>query len=183
MSQSLTQTQSILRLDVTYSEAAGVQPTPKSSQGCDAPEFAKSLERLFNKFDSNADSFSIVETQGAVYASGTITIASTGPTNTETMTIAGVTITATSGSASNNHFVVSSTPSIAAANLAACINASTSLTGIVTATSALGVVTVTAAAPGLIGNGLVMANVNLANTTVVSFANGAGTIYTSACGF
>lgn len=115
---------------------------------------------------------------GAVKASGTITTASTGSTATQTMTIAGVTLTAVASGATNNQFNVSTTPGTQATNIAAAINASTTLAGRVTATAALGVVTVTAEVPGLIGNGLVMANVNLANVTVVNFANGLdGTAY------
>lgn len=117
---------------------------------------------------------------GAVQASGTITIASTGPTNNQTCTIAGVTFTAkTSGAVpANGEFNISATPATVATNLAAAINAVTSLSGVVSATSLLGVVTVTAAVPGTIGNGIVMANVNLSNTTFVTLANGSnGTAY------
>jgi len=115
---------------------------------------------------------------GAVKAAGTVTFASTGPTNGQTCTLFGVTFTAVTSSATGNQFNISSTPATVAANLASAINAATSLAGIVTATSALGVVTVSAVVPGKIGNGLVMANVNLSNTTIVSLASGAdGTAY------
>jgi len=115
---------------------------------------------------------------GAVKASGTITVATGGSTNNQTMTICGVTLTAKTSSTANNEFTISATAATQAANMAAAINASTNLAGIVTATSALGVVTVTAVVPGKIGNGLVMANVNLSNVTAVSFANGIdGTAY------
>jgi len=115
---------------------------------------------------------------GAVLASGTVTFASTGPTNGQTCTIAGVTFTAVTSGATGNQFNINSTPATVAANLASAINAATSLAGIVTATSLAGVTTISAVVPGLIGNGLVMANVNLSNTTIVSFANGAdGTAY------
>ena len=112
--------------------------------------------------------------ENVVQASGTITIASTGPTNGETCTIAGVTITAeTSGAVlASGQFNISSTPTTCASNIAACLNATTALAGILTATSALGVVTVTITDHGASGNGIVMANVNLANTTFVSFAGG-----------
>jgi len=116
---------------------------------------------------------------GAVKASGTVTFASTGPTNGQTCTLFGVTFTAVTSGATGNQFNISATPATVAANLASAINAATSLAGIVTATSLLGVVTVTAVVPGKIGNGLVMANVNLSNTTFSSLANGAdGTAYT-----
>lgn len=115
---------------------------------------------------------------GALQAHGTITFASTGPLNGQTMTICGVTFTAKTSASLPNEFTRSNTPSVDAVNLAAAINASADLVGIATASAALGVVTVTAVVPGLIGNGLVQANVDCANTTVVSFASGTdGTAY------
>lgn len=115
---------------------------------------------------------------GAVQASGTITQTSTGAANSQTCTICGITFTAKTSGATGNEWNRDNDVSISAANLAAAINASASLTGIVTATALVGVVTVKAVVPGLIGNGLVMANVNLANTTIVSFAAGTdGTAY------
>lgn len=115
---------------------------------------------------------------GAVQASGTITQTSTGAANNETCTICGVTFTAKTSGATGNEWNRNNTVSVSAANLATAINASADLTGIVTALASEGVVTLTAVVPGLIGNGLVMANVNLANTTIVSFADGSdGTAY------
>lgn len=115
---------------------------------------------------------------GAVQASGTITFASTGPTNGQTGTICGVTFTAVNATPGDNEFIRSNTPAVNATNLAAAINASEDLAGIVTASANLAVVTVTCVVPGAIGNGLVMASVNWSNTTVVSFAGGDdGTAY------
>lgn len=106
---------------------------------------------------------------GAVAGSATFTFASTGPTNGQTCTICGVTFTAVTSDATGNQFNINATASVVAANLALAINAAASMAGILTASSALGVCTLTAAVPGKIGNGLVTANVNLANTTVASF--------------
>lgn len=115
---------------------------------------------------------------GAVQAAGTVTFASTGPTNGQTCTICGVTFTAVTSGATGNQFNINATPATVAANLVTAVNAATSLAGIVTATRALGVVTLTAVVPGKIGNGLVMANVNLSNTTFANFSAGAdGTAY------
>lgn len=116
---------------------------------------------------------------GAVKAAGTATFTGAGPANGETCTVCGVTITAVTADAGENEFDISATPATVAANFAAAINESSDLTGIVTAEAELGVVTVSAVVPGLIGNGLVMADVDLANTAIVSFADGAdGTAYT-----
>lgn len=115
---------------------------------------------------------------GAAQAAGTVTFASTGPTNGQTCTICGVTFTAVTSGATGNQFNISATPATVAANLVTAINAATSLSGIVTATALLGVVTVKPVVPGKVGNGLVMANVNLSNTTIVSFTGGTdGTAY------
>jgi hypothetical protein len=109
-----------------------------------------------------------------VAASGTITSAGAATAN-QTMTVAGQTLTAkTSGAVpANGEFNLSATVGTQATNIAAAINAVVALSGIVTATAALGVVTVTSSVAGVIGNGLVMANVNLGNVTVVTFASGA----------
>lgn len=111
---------------------------------------------------------------GAVKAAGTITVTSTGPTNSQTMTVCGQTLTAkTSGAVpADGEFNISATPATVATGIAAAINAVVALQSICTATAALGVVTVTAIDPGAMGNGLVQANVNLSNTTVVSFTGG-----------
>jgi phage tail sheath gpL-like len=116
---------------------------------------------------------------GAVQATGSIVQSSTGAANNQTLTICGVTFTAKTSGASGNEWNRNNTVATSAANLAAAINASEDLTGIVTATADSGTVTLTAVVPGLIGNGLVAANVDCANTTVNSFADGEdGTAYT-----
>lgn len=120
---------------------------------------------------------------GAVQAQGTVTFASTGPTNGQTCTLCGVTFTAVTSGATGNQFNISATPAVVAANFASAVNAATSLKGLITATSLLGVVTVTAAVPGTVGNGLVIANVNLANATFSTLAAGAeGTPYSISLG-
>lgn len=121
---------------------------------------------------------------GAVRASGTVTFASTGPTNNQTCTIAGVTWTAkTSATPLAAEFTRSDTPATVAANLAAAINAYVAFNGILTASASLGVVTIYCSVPGKVGNGITMANVNLSNTTIVTFAGGTeGTQYSMAFG-
>lgn len=116
---------------------------------------------------------------GAVQATATITSTGTAA-NDETMTLAGQTITAkTSGAvAADGEFNISGTVGTQAANIAAAINAMPALVGIVSAVANAGVVTVTAAVPGLIGNGLQIADVDLANVAVSAFSGGLdGTAY------
>ncbi len=111
---------------------------------------------------------------GGVQAAATLT--STGAaTATETLTIANVVFTARASGATGNEFNVSGTVGTQAANIAAAINASADLAGIVTATALLGVVTITAVYPGTLGNGLQISE-TLTNVTLSAFAGGtAGT--------
>lgn len=115
---------------------------------------------------------------GAVKATATMTVTSTGSANDETCVVAGVTFTAKTSGATGNQFNISTTPATQAANMVAAFNASSDLSGIVTATSLLGVVTITSVVPGVVGNGLVASDA-LANVATVSFTGGSnGTAYT-----
>lgn len=116
---------------------------------------------------------------GAVQASGTLTVSSTGPLNNETAVVAGTTITGkTSGAvAANGEFNISTTPATAAANIVTAINSVASLVGVVTATSNLGVVTITSSVPGLVGNGLILTEA-MTNVAAAAFSGGTnGTVY------
>ena len=106
---------------------------------------------------------------GPVSATSTWTFASTGPTNTQTCTVANITFTAVTSGATGNQFNISSTPATVAANFAAAINGSTNLKGICTANAVSGVVTLTSVVPGLIGNGIQTGVGTLSNVTVVAF--------------
>lgn len=88
---------------------------------------------------------------GAVAATGTVTFSSV--VATDTVTINGVVFTG-NASPSANQFKTGSGDTVAAASLAAAINASATgnAVNVVTATSAAAVVTVTAIAPGNSGN-------------------------------
>lgn len=103
----------------------------------------------------------------ATAASGTLTVATGGSSNNQTCSVAGVTLTAkTSGAVpANGEFNISATAATQATNMAATINATTTLSGIVTATSALGVVTIRAATKGKMGNGLALSEGSLSNVT------------------
>lgn len=115
---------------------------------------------------------------GAARATASITSTGTA-TAAQTMTLCNVTLTAIApGTPAENEFVVSATVGTQAANIAACINASSDLAGIVTAEANAGVVTVTSVVPGLVGNGLEIVDVDLGNVTVAAFAGGVdGTAY------
>lgn len=117
---------------------------------------------------------------GAVKATGTIVSTGTAANN-ETATILGQTVTAkTSGAVlADGEFNISATPATQAASIAAMINAMPEFTGIITAeVTSGGTVTVTASTPGVIGNGLYMVDVNLANVAITTFSGGSnGTSY------
>lgn len=130
-----------------------------------------SISNYFGALMGGNESAEVTVNVGAVSAAGTIT--STGAaTAAQTMTLLNVTLTAVGSAPAANQFVVSATPATQAANIAAAINASASFAGKVVATSLLGVVTVTSVLPGVMGNGLQIANVNLSNVTVGQFASG-----------
>lgn len=115
---------------------------------------------------------------GAVQATGTLTVAAGGSANNETCSICNVTFTAKTSGATGNQFNISATAATQAANMAAAINASSDLTGKVTAEASGGVVTITSVVPGLLGNGLQLSAGTLANVTLGAFANGSdGTSY------
>ncbi len=123
---------------------------------------------------------SLVCNVGAVQASGTYTVSSTGPTNNETAIVAGTTITAkTSGAVpASGEFNINATPATVATGMALAINSVPALSGIVTAAAVGAVVTVTAVVPGVMSNGLVMSD-SMTNVATVSFTGGSnGTQYT-----
>lgn len=141
--------------------------SPDSRQG------AVNLGTYIESIPAGVRSANIKAQVGAVQATATITSTGTAG-NDETMKLANQTLTAkTSGAvAADGEFDISATPATQAANIAAAINAMPELSGIVTAEAAAGVVTVTAVVPGLIGNGIECADVDLANVTVSGFSSG-----------
>lgn len=129
------------------------------------------IQNYFGALCGGNQSAEVTANVGAVSASATITSTGTA-TAAQTMTLLNVTLTARASAPAANEFVVSATPATQAANIAAAINASASFAGKVVATSNLGIVTVTSVIPGVMANGLQIANVNLANVTVAAFSGG-----------
>jgi hypothetical protein len=110
---------------------------------------------------------------GIVQATGSITSTGTA-SNGQTMKLANQTLTAVTSNADPEagEFNISATVANQAASIALAINSMPELAGIVTAEANAGVVTVTAVLPGLMGNGIECADVNLANVTVAGMSGG-----------
>jgi len=135
----------------------------------------ENLSRIADLHNSLAtgqtDRISTTVSQGAIQATATLTVSSTGSVNNETCIIANVTFTGKTSGATGNQFNISATAATQAANMASAINASSNLTNIVTAAAVLGVVTLTSVVPGKLGNGLQLSE-DLTNVALVAFASG-----------
>lgn len=121
-------------------------------------------------------------TVGGQAASGTITV-TTQPTANQTITIAGVTVTFKAAGAAkliDNEVELGAAAATTAANLAAFINASYSLKGIVTASAATSTVTVTAVYKGVDGNAITISNGTATGITMSGATLTGGTEPTSA---
>lgn len=135
------------------------------------------LSKYFKALAGGTKSANLTLKTGAVQATATLTVSSTGSSAAETMTIGNVTFTAKASGATGNEFNVSTTPATQATNMANAFNASSDLSGIVTASASGAVVTLTAVVPGTIGNGLDITE-SLTNVALSAFASGAdGTSY------
>lgn len=108
-----------------------------------------------------------------VAASGTITLATV--LATHTVTIGGVTFTASSTPAGEAQFEIDGTDTADAAALAAAINAHSTLSQVVSATSAAAVVTVSALTRGVAGNFIALTQTGGTMTlSAAALANGTG---------
>lgn len=113
-------------------------------------------------------------------ASGTVTAASVQAA--DTVTIAGVELTAHASTQNTTTFALGASNTECAANLATCINANTTINKYVSATSSGAVVTITALEPGVLGNLVSLAtsdNTRLAKSAT-ALAGGTGNTDTSA---
>ena len=132
---------------------------------------AKSISDYFLAMGGGLREGLVTVNVGAVQAFGTWTITSTGPALTETVTVAGVVLTAVASAPTAAQFVRNNTPATAAANIATAVNANPTLAGVVSASSVAGVVTCRAVVPGKSGNGLGISDA-AANTESAAFSSG-----------
>lgn len=119
------------------------------------------LQQLLNRVamvDANAIVATTIDNGDAVSATGVATIGSSGSSTAlvagDILLVNGIAFTAVASGATGNQFNVGANDGASAANLAAAINASSSvaITGLFTAAAVANVVTVTCVAPGLGGN-------------------------------
>lgn len=164
---------SITKIVVTTPDSAAMvldQLNPQS--GASTLDSVSNIVRYFGGLADGAFYFSsIVENVGEIQATGLLTMTGAA-TAAQTLTIANITFTAETSGATGNQYNLSSTVAIQAANIAAAVNGSTNLKGLVTATSALGVVTLTSVWGGAIGNTIELAAGNTSNMTATAFSGG-----------
>lgn len=112
---------------------------------------------------------------GAIQATATFTVSSTGSMAAEEGTVLNVTLTAVASGAdpAAGEFNISATPNTQADSMVLAINAVPALAGLVTAArTGTGVVTITSTVPGLMGNGFEISAGDLSNVAAGAWANG-----------
>lgn len=140
--------------------------------GGSVPESVDRISRYVEGLAQGAFDFtSIAVSIGVLPATATLTMTGAA-TAGQTLSVANVTFTAETSGATGNQYNLSGTVGTQAANIAAAINGSTNLTGIVTASALAGVVTITAFSAGLDGNGLQISAGNTSNMTASSGFSG-----------
>lgn len=141
-------------------------------------EQAKALSQLFKDMASGIQpAYVDVQTSAAapVAASGSIAVTYANVDANDTVTIGGVVLTAkASGADGTTQFNKQIDATVTAENLAACINANTTLSKHLTASAATGTVTVTAKQKGSFGNLIVMSTSDGTAFDLTQMANGAG---------
>lgn len=125
--------------------------------GTDARDKALNLASVIKSVAAGVRNGAMTVHLDGVRASGTVTLTYAKLVADETLTIGGTTLTIkNSGATAGTQWNKTTDATVTAANLAACINANTTLNKFLTATSALGVVTLTCNQPGLIGNAITL---------------------------
>lgn len=115
-----------------------------------------------------------------VAATASVAITHANVTNGDTVTIANVVITAATSGNGTSSWTIGADATADATAMAACINANTTLSKIVSASAASGTVTLTVLQKGVIGNGLGLATSDATAFTLTAFASGAGGAATAA---
>lgn len=116
---------------------------------------AQKLKNYVNRVVSGVNGATLQTKINAVKATGTITLSS--HVATDTVTVNGITFTCVASGATGNQYNVGADDTATAVELAAAINANTTLDGMVSASASSGVVTLTALVPGELGNAVTLA--------------------------
>jgi hypothetical protein len=170
-----------LNLSLTDSNATFLSYAPLGSTNGDAKTntqgFINYLKRLLHGDSAGSLSFYT----GAAKGTAVLTVTGAAVAD-ETLVVCGVTFTAKAAGATGNQFNLNATPTTQATNMVTAFNASSDLTGIVTASNVAGVITLTAAVAGKLGNALVvtegLTNTALTTTFAAAATGSNGTIYT-----
>lgn len=139
-----------------------------------------SLDRLARYIDGLANSAfyytTVTEGVGAIQATATFTVSSTGPTNGQIGTVVNQNLTAETSGANPalGQFNINASPTVVAAGIALAINSTPAISALVTATSSSGVVTIVAKHAGSTGNGLEISAGNWSNIVAAGFSGGSG---------
>lgn len=163
----------ITTVDTTAMVLDQLNPQPNADS-------SNSLDRLARYVDGLANSAfyytTVVEGIGAVQATATFTVTSTGPTNGQIGTVVNQNLTAETSGANPalGQFNINASPTVVATGIALAINSTPAISALVTATSALGVVTITAKHAGSTGNGLQISAGNWSNVAAAGFSGGSG---------
>lgn len=145
----------ILTIDCTKFD-----PNPYIDVSSRAREGLGKLEKLFVALQAGTVAANVVlqnSSSAPVQSSGTATLVYADLIAGDTITIAGVTLTCTTGTPTSGQFKKVTDLATTSANLATAINALSTLNIYVTATSSAGVVTVKAKQAGVIGNLITLA--------------------------
>lgn len=124
----------------------------------DRRKYIAALEEYLRKLKSGTAAAYVYSTVGLVRASQTVTCAQASAVDgTDELTVAGTVLAVEASSANENQFLKGASNSAFATNLAACINAHTTLSKIVRASASGAVCTITSKVPGIIGNLITLA--------------------------
>jgi phage tail sheath gpL-like len=132
-------------------------PIVPNLTGTDARDKAVNLKSIIEALASGLRNGTFDLMADGVRASGTVTLTYSKLVADETLAIGGVTLTIkNSGANGTTQWNKTTDATVTATNLAACINANTTLSKYLVATSALGVVTITCKQAGTIGNAITL---------------------------
>lgn len=141
----------------------------------------RALSHFFKRLEEGCDKgvgntvWASYSTSAPVRATNTLTLTYASISNSDTVVIAGTTLTCVTGTPSGGaQFKKQTDATVTAANLVACVNANTTLNKLMVASNVAGVVTLTLITFGAIGNQTPLVGSTGMVVGAATFANGAG---------